>query len=297
MAELAFGAAAIGGLYEPLSDEEAEETIRRALERGITSFDTAPHYGAGTSERRLGAVLSGLPRDSFTLSTKVGRLLVPRRPGEPPADAGFPGEPDCTRVWDWSTDGIRRSVSESLERLGLDRLDAAYLHDPDDHEDEVYKTAYPALARLREEGVIGAIGAGMNQTAMLTRLVRRLDLDVVLCAGRYTLLDRSAAEELLPACLERGTSMVAGGVYNSGLLAGGSTYDYAPAGPEILAKVRRLQETCAAYGVPLRAAALAFPARHPAVASVLVGCRTAAEVDDNTDMFAHDIPAALWEHL
>jgi D-threo-aldose 1-dehydrogenase len=297
MARLAFGAAEIGGLYEPLTDEQAEETVRRAVERGITSFDTAPHYGAGRSERRLGAVLSGLPRGSFTLSTKVGRVLVPLRPGEPPDDSGFPGEPAYTRAWDWTADGIRRSVSESLERLGLDRVDTAYLHDPDQHEDEVYATAYPALVRLRDEGVVGAIGVGMNQTAMLTRFVRRLDLDAVLCAGRYTLLDRSAADELLTACLERGTVVVAGGIYNSGLLAGGSTYDYRPATPEILARLARLRKTCAEYGVPLRAAALAFPARHPAVTSVLVGCRTAAEVDDNADMFAHDIPTALWDHL
>jgi D-threo-aldose 1-dehydrogenase len=214
--------------------------------------------------------------------------------GEPPEPAGFPDPPPLRRVWDWSADGIRRSLTGSLERLGADRVDVVYLHDPDDHEEEVYATAYPALAELREQGLVGAIGAGMNQSAMLTRFVERLDLDVVLCAGRYTLLDRSAQEDLLPACERRGTSVVVGGVYNTGLLAGGTTYDYRPAPPEVLARVARLEEICAGHGVPLRAAALRFPLRHPAVASVIAGCRSAAEVDDNADLFELDIPDALW---
>ncbi|MDL4774483.1 aldo/keto reductase [Actinomadura xylanilytica] len=293
---LSLGGAALGGLYAPVSGAAAAATVARALRRGLRHLDTAPHYGAGTSERRLGAAVRAVAGE-VVVSTKAGRLLVPRGPGEPPDDAGFPGEPEFRRVWDFSADGVRRSLSESLDRLGLDRVDVVYLHDPDDHEEQVYAEAYPALARLRDEGAVGAIGAGMNQAAMLARFVRRLDLDVVLCAGRYTLLDRSAEADLLPACLERGTSVVAGGVFNSGLLAGGTTYDYAPAPPRLLAEAERLRAVCAGHGVPLRAAAVQFAARHPAVASVLVGCRTPAEVDDNADSFERDIPGALWTEL
>ncbi|WP_433175663.1 aldo/keto reductase [Actinoallomurus sp. CA-150999] len=290
---LAFGGAAIGGLYAPVPEVDATAAVRRAQERGIGYFDTAPHYGTGRSEHLLGTALTG----EYVLSTKVGRLLVPLEPGEPPEDKGFADPPPYKRVWDWSADGIRRSLEESLKRLGVDHVDILYLHDPDDHEEEVYATAYPALAALREEGVVRAIGAGMNQTAMLTRFVERLDLDVVLCAGRYTLLDRSAEEDLLPACLRRGTSVVIGGAYNSGLLAGGTTYNYEPAPPELLDRVAGLERVCAEHGVPLRAAALRFALRHPAVASVLVGCRSVAEVDDNTTLFETDIPEALWEAL
>ncbi|WP_433335883.1 aldo/keto reductase [Spirillospora sp. CA-294931] len=294
---LAFGAAPIAGLYTPLPAAVGERTARMALARGMTYVDTAPHYGAGTSETRLGAVLAGVPRDSFTISTKVGRLLRPRQPYESPDDAGFPGEPPLKREWDFGADGIRRSLEGSLERLGLDRVDIVYLHDPDDHEEQVYAEAYPALADLRDQGVIGAIGAGMNQSAMLARFVRRLDLDAVLCAGRYTLLDHSALAGLLPACAERGTSVVIGGVYNSGLLAGGTTFDYAPAPAEVRDRVTRLRRVCRAHGVPLRAAALRFPFGHPAVASVLPGCRTPDEVEDNAAMFERDVPAALWSDL
>ncbi|MGK5555584.1 aldo/keto reductase [Actinomadura kijaniata] len=294
---LSFGGAAIGGLYAPVAAGQGERAVRRALDLGMRYLDTAPHYGAGTSERVLGAALAGVPRDSFTISTKVGRLLRPRRPGEEPDDAGFAAEPPLKRVWDFSADGVRRSLAGSLERLGLDRVDIVYLHDPDDHEDEVYAGAYPALAELRDQGVVGAIGAGMNRTAMLTRFVRRLDLDVVLCAGRYTLLDQSALADLLPACAERGTAVVVGGVYNSGLLAGGTTYDYAPAPPALRDRAARLAEVCAAHGVPLRAAALRFPFGHRAVASVLTGCRTVAEAEDNAALFARDLPAGLWTDL
>jgi D-threo-aldose 1-dehydrogenase len=297
---LSLGGAPLGGLYEPVSEEQAEGTVRTALERGLCYVDTAPHYGAGRSESRIGRVLAGLPRDAFTVSTKVGRRLRPRRQGEPPDPEGFGAEPPYKREWDWSRDGIRRTVEASLERLGLDHVDVAYLHDPDDHEELVYAEAYPALAALRDEGVIRAIGAGMNQTAMLTRFVERLDLDVVLCAGRLTLLDRTAVTDLLPACEARGVSVVIGGVYNSGLLADprpGAPFDYAPAPPELLARTERLRDLCEGHDVPLRAAALQFPLRHRAVTSVLVGCRSPQEVDDNVAMLHHAIPEALWQEL
>jgi D-threo-aldose 1-dehydrogenase len=297
---LALGGAPLAGLYEPVPEAQAEQTVRLALKRGMRYVDTAPHYGAGLSERRIGQVLAGRSRRSFVVSTKVGRRLRPRHDGEPPDDTGFPEELPYTREWDWSGDGVRQSLYESLDRLGLDRVDVAYLHDPDDHEEQVYAEAYPALIRLRDEGVVTAIGAGMNQTAMLTRFVRRLDIDVVLCAGRYTLLDQSALVDLLPACLDRGTSVVVGGVFNSGLLANpepGARYDYAPAPPELLARARRLREVCAAHDVPLRAAALQFALRHPAVASVLVGCRSPEEVDDNATLLDRALPESLWKDL
>jgi D-threo-aldose 1-dehydrogenase len=245
-------------------------------------------------------VLRGRPRDGFVLSTKVGRLLRPLGPGEAVDPQGFADLPPGKRVWDLSRDGVRRSLEESLERLGLERVDVLYLHDPDEHEREAYEHALPALAELRAQGLVRAIGAGMNQAEMLTRFVRDLDLDVVLVAGRYSLLDQRAAAELLPACAERGVAVVVGGAFNSGLLADprpGAAFDYAPAPPELLARARRLAELCARHGVPLRAAALAFPFGHPAVTCVLVGARSADEVRDALAMHATRVPGALWAEL
>jgi D-threo-aldose 1-dehydrogenase len=285
---LGLGGAALAGLYERVGECAAAETLRSALDSGMTYVDTAPHYGLGLSERRIGAVLRARPRESFVLSTKVGRLIVPGPGGV------------AERRWDFSRDGIRRSLEESLTRLGLDRVDIVYLHDPDDHEDEVYATAFPALAELRDEGLVRAIGAGMNQSAMLTRFVRRLDLDVVLCAGRYTLLDRSAGVDLLPACQERGVDVVIGGVFNSGLLAApgpDARFDYAPAAPELVERALTLARVCDRFGFPLRAAAIQYPYRHEAVTSVLVGCRSAAEVADGVANARFVIPEQLWEEL
>lgn len=288
LSRIGLGGAALAGLYEPVDESDAAATIRAALDSDLTYIDTAPHYGLGLSERRIGAVLRERPRESFVLSTKVGRLIVPGPDGAP------------ERRWDFSRSGIRRSLEESLTRLGLDRADIVYLHDPDDHEDEVYAAAFPALAELRDEGLVLAIGAGMNQGAMLTRFVRRLDLDVVLCAGRYTLLDQSAGRDLLPACRERGVDVVIGGVYNSGLLAApgpDARFDYAPAAPELVARARKMAQVCARYGVPLRAAAMQYPRRHEAVTSVLVGCRSAAEVADSIATARVVIPEQLWQEL
>ncbi|MCX4986089.1 aldo/keto reductase [Streptomyces sp. NBC_00572] len=298
---LAFGAAGIGNLYRAVTDDEAARTLATAWDRGIRSFDTAPHYGLGLSERRLGAFLRDRPRDTYTVSTKVGRLLVPA-PGAPGDDLahGFAVPAAYRRVWDFSADGVRRGLEASLERLGLDRVDIVYLHDPDDHADQALRQAYPALERLRAEGVVRAIGIGMNQTAIPTRFVAETDVDVVLLAGRYTLLDQSGLTELLPAAHRRGVSIVAGGVFNSGLLADprpGATYDYAAAPPEVLARALRLREICERHGVPLRAVAARFPLGHPAVAGVLLGLRSAAEVTDAADMLAGEIPASLWDEL
>jgi D-threo-aldose 1-dehydrogenase len=294
VSRLGLGTAALGGLYTHVDAKEATEVVRRALDAGMRYVDTAPQYGHGTAERRTGAALAGVARGAFALSTKVGRLVV-ERPG---GDTGvFADAPPSDVVFDFSRDGVLRSLAASLERLGLDRVDVAYLHDPDDHWAQALGEAYPALEQLRAEGVVRAIGVGMNQAPMLERFVRETDIDVVLVAGRYTLLDRGAAARLLPACLERGVGVVAGGVYNSGLLAGGARYDYAPAEPAVLAQAQRLAELCGAHGVPLKAAAIQFPLRHPAVTCVLSGARSVAELEDNLAQLAHPVPAALWEEL
>ncbi|MEU0032994.1 MULTISPECIES: aldo/keto reductase [unclassified Streptomyces] len=297
---LSFGGAGIGNLFTPVSDDEAYEAVDAAWDSGIRTFDTAAHYGLGLSERRLGAALRERPRRAYTLSTKVGRLLVPADTGGDDLADGFAVPATHRRVWDFSADGVRRALEDGLERLGVDRVDVVYLHDPDDHAEQAFHEGYPALEKLRSEGVVGAIGAGMNQAAMLTRFVRDTDVDVVLCAGRYTLLDHRALAELLPAALERGTSVVIGGAFNSGLLADprpGATYDYATAPRETLERALRLQEIAGRHGTTLRAAALAFPAAHPAVVSVLVGARSAPEVRDCAEQFATPVPAAFWREL
>jgi D-threo-aldose 1-dehydrogenase len=297
---LALGTAPLGNLFAPVAEEDAAATVGSALEAGLTYVDTAPHYGLGLAERRLGRLLAGVPRDRFVVSTKVGRLVRPLAPGETADPEGFADSPPARRVWDLSGDGVRRSLEESLERLGLDRVDILLLHDPDDHEREAYEQAFPALIELRDQGVVTAIGAGMNQAEMLTRFVRDLDIDVVLVAGRYSLLDQRALAELLPTCAARGTAVVVGGVFNSGLLADprpGATFDYAPAPPELVDRAARLAEVCARHGTPLRAAALAFPFGHPAVTSVLVGARSAAEVKDAVACFEWPVPGELWAEL
>lgn len=297
---LAFGAAGIGNLYTEVSEDQAHEAVRTAWRSGIRFFDTAPHYGLGLSERRLGAALREHPRTAYTVSTKVGRLLEPTDAGGDDLAHGFAVPATHRRVWDFTADGVRRSLEASLERLGLDRVDVVYLHDPDDHAEQALREGYPALEELRSQGVVGAIGAGMNQTEMLSRFVRETDVDVVLCAGRYTLLDQSALTELLPAAVERGVSVVIGGAFNSGLLADprpGATYNYAPATEELLHRARRLRTLAERHGTTLRAAALAFCSAPAAVASVLVGARSAAEVRDCAEQFATTVPDALWQEL
>ncbi|OIJ67277.1 aldo/keto reductase [Streptomyces mangrovisoli] len=297
---LAFGAAGIGNLYTEVTDEQAYDAVAAAWHSGIRYFDSAPHYGLGLSERRLGAALRELPRAEYTVSTKVGRLLEAASGGGDDLTNGFAVPATHRRVWDFSADGVRRSLEASLVRLGLDRVDVVYLHDPDDHGEQAFREGYPALEKLRAEGVVGAIGAGMNQTAMLTRFVRETDVDVVLCAGRHTLLDHEAEAGLLPAALERGVSVVVGGAFNSGLLADprpGATYNYAAAPPELLDRALGMKAVAERHGIGLRAAALAFCSAHPAVASVLVGTRSAAEVRDAAAQFATPVPDAFWQEL
>ncbi|GAQ67526.1 aldo/keto reductase [Streptomyces scabiei] len=300
--ELAYGAAGIGNLFRPVSDEEAAAAVDAAWDAGIRTFDTAPHYGLGLSERRLGAALRERPRDGYTVSTKVGRLLVPAEDGGPADDLahGFAVPATLRRVWDFSADGVRRSLEASLERLGLDRVDVVLLHDPDDHADQALDEAYPALEQLRGEGVVGAIGVGMNQTALPARFLRETDIDVVLLAGRYTLLEQEGLTELLPEAAARGRSVLIGGVFNSGLLTDprpGATYDYAPAPENVLQRALLLKEVTERHGVPLRAAALRFPLGHPAVAGVLTGARSSDEVRDTVRQCRHPVPDALWDEL
>ncbi|MFD0273585.1 aldo/keto reductase [Kitasatospora sp. NPDC127111] len=302
VSELAFGAAGIGNLFTPVTDAEAEEAVAAAWESGVRYFDTAPHYGLGLAERRLGQALRGRPRGEYTLSTKVGRLLeaTGSTDGDDLAHGGFAVPATHRRVWDFSAEGVRRSIGDSLERLGLDRIDIAYLHDPDDHAEWALTEAYPELERLRAEGVLGAIGIGMNQAELPARFVRETDIDAVLLAGRYSLLDQRGLTELLPLAAERGVGVVVGGVFNSGLLADpkpGATFDYATAPDELLNRALQLKEACERHGIPLRAAALRFPFGHPAVASVLVGTRNAAEVRDAAAVIGHPVPGALWAEL
>ncbi|GHF23690.1 aldo/keto reductase [Streptomyces morookaense] len=242
-------------------------------------------------------MLRGCPRDAFTVSTKVGRLLGAEGDGGAPE---FTGAPDRVRIRDYSRDGVLRSLESSLGRLGLDRVDVVYVHDPDEHWEQAVEEAFPALAQLRAEGVVGAIGAGMNQTAMLARFVAETDLDVVLCAGRCSLLEGTAQRELFPLCRREGVAAVAAGVFNSGVLAGprpGAAYDYAAAPPAVLARARRIAAVCGRYGVPLAAAALAWAGRDEAAACVLVGMRSATEVAEDVRLAAVAVPDALWEQL
>jgi D-threo-aldose 1-dehydrogenase len=291
---LALGSGPLGGMFEAVGDERARATVDAAWELGVRTFDTAPHYGAGLAEQRLGAALRERPRDEYVLCTKVGRLLVP---GEPEDAEGFAESLPLRRVRDYSRDGVHRSLEESLERLGHDRVDIVLVHDAEDHMDQAITEAFPALAELREQGVVRAIGAGLNLVEPMLRTAREADVDCILCAGRYTLLDRSAADELLPLCAERGIGILSGGPLNSGILAGGTTFDYAPASQEMLERAQALAAACRRYDVPLVAAALAFPLRHEAVSCVLVGARSPEEVAANVAGVERPIAEGLWEEL
>ena len=305
VSRLGLGGAPLAGLYQGVTDEAAAQVVNTYLDHGLGFFDTAPLYGSGVSETRLGTALSERVRngcdvrDTFVLATKVGRLLVP----DPTRDQDVWSDdlPPVGPVFDYSYDGTMRSLEESLERLGLDRVDILHIHDPDNHYDEALKGSYRALARLRDEGVIRAVGVGMNQAKMLARFAREGDFDCFLCAGRYTLVDHTALKRLLPLCEERKISLIIGGPYNSGILAQGSVngakFDYRKAPPQILERVRRVEEVCGRHGTPLKAAALQFPLAHPAVAAVIPGARSPEEVNENAKMAEFEIPADFWTEL
>jgi D-threo-aldose 1-dehydrogenase len=301
--EVGFGGAPIGNLYKPVSDEDALAAVRAAWDGGARYFDTAPHYGLGLSERRLGAALRELPRDEYVLSTKVGRLLVhnPAPTGSDLADGGFAVPDTLTRRCDYSRDGVRRSLDASLDRLGLDRVDIVYIHDAEEHMEQALRGAVPALVELRAQGAIGAIGAGMNFVEPLLRFVTEADVDAVMLAGRWTLADRTG-EQLLTVCAEREISLVAAAPFNSGLLsrpypADDAQFDYGPAPADVLDFARRLAATCDATGTTLPHAAMQFPLRHPAVPTVVVGMRTAEQASANLAWATRPLPAALWDEL
>jgi D-threo-aldose 1-dehydrogenase len=311
LTRLGLGGASIGGLFAAVSDADALGVIDHAWDLGIRTFDVAPLYGYGAAERRFGRALAGRPRNDYVLSTKVGRLIRPTAEIPPDADidrqaldgredAFYVGTGPVRPVFDYTADGVRRSIDESLTRLGLDRIDIALIHDPDDHWTAAIGEAYPALARLREEGVVRAIGAGMNQSAMLARFAREGDFDVFLVAGRYTLLDQEAFAELLPICVERGIGILIGGVMNSGVLVDprpGSRFNYQAAAPAVVERARRLVAVCDRHSVPLRAAAIQFPLAHPAVRSLIAGVRRPDHLDEYPELMRRSIPADLWVEL
>lgn len=303
LTRLGLGAAQFGNLYRETTDSEVSGAVDAAWELGIRYLDTAPHYGLGLSETRLGRELAARPRDQYAISTKVGKALDPSPERAHLQDEqGFAVPAAHTRRYDFSRDGIRRSLEKSLERLGLDRIDIAYLHDPDEHWEAASTTGIDALVELREEGVVGAIGAGMNQSEMITEFIRRCDVDVMMLAGRYTLLEQGARDELLPLAEERGVGIVAAGVYNSGLLSrprvpADASYDYLPAPAELIARANRIAEICEAHGTDLPTAAVQYPLRHPAVVAAVVGCRNAEQVRQAVERADASIPEDLWREL
>lgn len=305
LGRLGYGGASIGNLYREVADADAEAALEAAWAGGIRYYDTAPHYGLGLSEQRMGEFLRGRPRDEYLLSTKVGRVLEPNPDFSGGDDLAHEyAVPNRTvRRFDPSEGGVRRSIEDSLERLGLDRIDIAYLHDPDAYDlDRGLAEGLPALAKLREEGVVGAIGIGTNCADAAARAVREGDLDLVMIAGRFTLLEQPALAELLPLCEARGVGVVAAAVFNSGLLAtaspeAGARYDYAAVPEEVLARARRLAEACAAEGVELPVAAIQYPLRHPAVRTVVVGSARASSVEQNLARMAEPLPEGFWASL
>ena len=293
---LVLGGGPLGGLFEPVDEDADTAVVERAWERGIRAFDVAPLYGHGRTERFVGAVLRHKPRAEFVISTKVGRLLRSEAAAEP---SDFAETEGVGPVFDFTADGVRRSLHESLERLGLDRVDVLLLHDPDAHVDQAIGEAQPELRRLRDEGVVGSIGVGTNDPATALRFVRETDIDCVLLANRITLLDNSGLE-VLHECAARNIALLAAGVFNSGLLAdplGDTHYDYREATREIRERALGLVKICERSGVSLTAAALQYPLRHDGVDRVVVGVRSVAELDVDVDAFLADIADEVWEEL
>lgn len=299
---LGLGCAAIGNLYAAVPEADAAAVLASAAQAGLHYFDTAPFYGHGLSEERLGTFLRSATGE-LLLSSKVGRGLAP---GEAAGNTGFVEAALARPYFDYSHDGVLAQMEGSLRRLGRDRLDIAYVHDigalthgaaHSERLAEARTGAFPALARLKREGVIGAVGVGVNETAVCLELLDVVELDVILLAGRYTLLEQAPLDDLLPLCAARGIAVVVGGPYNSGVLAGGGRYDYGAVPPAVAQRVAAMESVCLAHGVPLAAAALQFPLAHPAVRSVIPGARTAAEVRANAGHFAHPIPADMWGEL
>ncbi|HEY8577786.1 MAG TPA: aldo/keto reductase [Devosia sp.] len=306
---ISFGGGGIGNLFKPSTRDDAEATLQGSWEAGIRFFDTAPRYGHGLSERRLGDFLRDKPRDSYVLSTKVGRLLTPLR-GRTMTDYGFADPLPFEQEYDYSYDGIMRSFEDSLQRLGLDQIDVLYMHDigRDTHGDAnehwqpiAFDGGLKAMTHLRDQGLVKAIGLGVNEVQVCLDALEHADLDCFLLAGRYSLLDHAGAAPLLDACRQRGASLVVGGVFNSGILATGpkpgAMFNYAPASEEILSRARRIEQVCQAHNVPLATAALHFPFRSDVVASVLLGVSNTRNLERNLSGLSAEIPKELWADL
>ena len=297
---MGLGGAPLGGLFQDVAQETAVSTIRRALELGINFVDTAPLYGHGKSEEFFGRALAGANKAGIVIATKVGRLLVPTERDRLKPDE-FDNPAPFTPVFDFSYDGVMRSFEASLKRLNADRIDILHIHDPDDHFEDAIRGAYPALDKLRSQGLISAVGAGMNQAEMPARFAREGNFDCFLLAGRYTLIDHTGLRELLPLCVEKKIGIIIGGPYNSGVLASGARpgakFNYADAPSAVLEKVRKVESVCARHAVSMKAAALQFPLAHPAVAAVIPGARSVAELEENFKLIREPIPAEFWADL
>lgn len=298
------GCAPMGNLFRPRTDEDCQETLEAAWQAGVRHFDTAPHYGLGLSEERIGRFLATRPRSEFVVSTKVGRLVRPNPSwdGRSEDDMGFAVPASSHRVLDYSAEGVRRSLEESLDRLGLDRVDILYVHDPELSDDpEAVESALTGLAKLREEGLVGAIGTGSLSVPALVRTIETGLADVVMVANRYTLLDQSVADGVLEACDRHGTKIVAAAVFASGLLATtprrGAMYNYAEVPEDVLARAVRIGEVCEAHGVDLATAALHYPLQDPRVVSVVTGAGRPEQVTQNLERLAASVPATLWTDL
>lgn len=310
---LGFGGAPLGNLFRAVDDDDALALVRHAYAKGTRYFDTAPHYGHGRSEQRLGAGLADAPRESYLLSTKVGRILEASN-GAPRDQHGYVDTLPSIRRYDYTGDGVRRSLADSLQRLSVARVDIVYVHDIDRethgaaHRERLADTldsGLPALAQLKAEGAIAAVGLGVNDVDICLEVLRHADLDFILLAGRYTLADQSALRELLPECVRRGVAIVLGGPFNSGILATGAQpfdgstpyFNYVPAPASVVARVAAIERVCVRFGVPLAAAALQFPRAHPAIVSIIPGVRSIAEFDANRRLALTPIPHALWQAL
>jgi D-threo-aldose 1-dehydrogenase len=308
---MGFGGAPLGNMYEAFPDEQAAGTVRAAYDAGLRLFDTAPFYGFGLSEHRVGDALRWHDRDSYVLSTKIGRLLEPIPPTA--ADTSqFKRVLPFKAVFDYGYDGVMRSFEDSLQRLGTSRIDVLLIHDVDvwthgseearlERFREVMNGGYRAMVELRKQGAIRAIGAGINEVGACLDLAKAGDFDCFLLAGRYTLLEQGALDELLPLCADRDISLLIGGPYNTGILATGAVegayYNYAPAPAAIMDQVRRIEAVCTRHNVRLATAALRFPLGHPQVATIIPGARSPAEIEQNRAIFEADVPAELWAEL
>lgn len=309
LTRLGFGSTALAGLFHATGEAEAQDAVDAAWEAGVRYFDTAPQYGGGIAEERLGAALRRRGRDEFVISSKVGKLVRTTGPDAGPGSL-FRNGPPHEIVFDYSHDGVLRSLEATLQRTGLDRIDVLFIHDVNrkyhgpnvtERLDEALSGACVALARLRSEGIIRAFGPALNEVDISLRFVREADIDCIMLPQRWTPLDRAAGDELLPLCQQRGVGVVSAAPFDSGILATGpvpeATYNYALADPQRMQQVRRLQEECLCFHVPLAAAALQFPLQHPAVASVVVGMRSRTEVEQNVAHLSEDLPASMWEEL